>query len=135
MTSPGAGQAGPAAPANAVVKPALPDNAKPWNKPLTASVDAVLLDVARPPASSETAAILRVAGGQIETRDPGEDRTSELYKRIVQSAKQGENQPAPGGMAAKPQEQPGAQPGPIKKGREVPKPPPPSGGGGGAGGG
>jgi hypothetical protein len=114
------------------VKPVLPENVKPWTKPLTASVDAVLLDVARPPSASDTSAILRVAGGQIETRDPAEDRTSELYKRVAQSAKEGENQKAPGELGAKPAEQPG-QPLPVKRAQEPPKPPKgaPAGGAGG----
>ncbi|MEX2219536.1 MAG: hypothetical protein WD749_12355 [Phycisphaerales bacterium] len=119
-------------PAQQPDQPVLPTNAAAWTKQLFATVDVILLDVARPSDSPETPrALLRVADGSIEVRDPADDKASEMYKRVAQSAKEGDNQgmPAvgPGGPA------PDGPRGPVRT-PDAPKAPP-GGGGGGAGGG
>lgn len=132
---PGKGKTGTGSSPQQGEKPALPENAKPWTKTLSAMVDVVLLDVARSPSSADGGrplAIVRVSDGSIETCDPDDHHTSDLYKRVAQSAKEGETQGVEAPSAKAPTGPTGptkAPTGPVKG----PKAPPPPGGGGGGG--
>lgn len=143
---PGAGKGGGAmpgpapAPRNQQAEPAeakvaLAENAKPWTTPLNVLIEAYLLDVARSPGAGEGAAAtksqayLRDENGNIVVRTPEDERAAEVYRVVVASAKEGENQGKPRELA-EPAKQPFAQP--IQQPGQVP---PGKGGSGGTGGG
>ena len=123
--------------------PSLPPGARPAAKEVTAMTDVILLDVSSVPGASigrglapptpKFQAILRNSYGELEIRQPDQDRASEIYARLTASAKQGETQgqPVPEPEPTQP------PPGPGRTPRPEPEPsrPPPGGGGGGGGGG
>lgn len=120
--APGAGQGAPA-------RPALPENAQPWAKPINVNFDLFLVDVA-PGAGGDPARpkIMFADGeGQLIARSLDDERGNDLLRLLQRSAKDGESQGQPllaEGGANRP-----AVP------RQGPRQPePPAGGGGGGGG-
>ncbi|MCE2652163.1 MAG: hypothetical protein LW650_01250 [Planctomycetaceae bacterium] len=109
-------------------------------KQLVISKDSFLLDVTAAPESEPRRtliqAVLRDLGGRIAIRQPDRDQADALYRRLVASARSGEDQfnmtpgqPGGGGMLPPPpSERPETEP-------AQPPPPTPGGGGGGGGGG
>jgi hypothetical protein len=116
----------------------------PLDKELSILINAVLLDVSRVPGgwmadasrlstgATPTQALIRDAGGQIITRIPERERVSDLYDRVVKSAKEGTTQ----GVAPPPKVEPEKKPSEgTRPPDEGPKSPKGGDGGGGGGGG
>lgn len=110
----------------------LPDNAKPWSRPLNLTLDVYFLDVVKGPGGgpAATQAFLRDDAGHIVTRVPDEEKASEIFKRVAASAKEGENQGQPAALANPDKDKPKI-PGPATPAGPKVVAPPPSGGGGG----
>lgn len=141
---PGRGTGGPS-----VMQPEQPSrgtqtistaNATPGPQELFVTVDAWLLDVGVVPGSQDPnnpvsrvklQAFLRGPVGTVDVRPTGEDLGNERYKRLVRSAKEGEDQGAP---EPEPEPKPERLPDRPRE-REREYQPPPGGGGGGGGGG
>ncbi len=111
----------------------LPANATPWDKPLIASEDVILLDVARIPGDGSVVAILRGRDGSLIRLQPRQDPAG-MYQLVSTSAKAGENQGQP---VLRPVEEPRQRPDRNIPGQREDRTPQPSGGtpGGGSGGG
>jgi hypothetical protein len=112
----------------------VPKTTAPTNK--TIKVDAVFMDVAKRVVASLGGskdvfdAVLRDGVGRIVARSPENEKATDLYKRLDQSAKDGLTQGKP--VVKEEPVAPRPIPQPTK---ESPRPPRPPGGGGGGGGG
>jgi hypothetical protein len=128
----GGGQ--PGSPAGAPDAGKLPAGSVAWDKPIVVSLDSVLLDVARSPLAVETAlggvrtrfqSYFRGGDGRIVVRTPDDERSSPLYQRVAQSAKDGESQGEP--VTLESEKKPNT---PNRPGTPKPKADPGGGGGG-----